>query len=254
MKRVFWVSLLALSSAAWASDHNDMEAGRPLHFDDAYSIAYRERAVEFGLSLETFHRSSSELGFATEFKYGFAKNQDFAIGFEPRWRGTGLVGDSGRVELSYFRGLRREIGNQPALGFRVDADLPTRRSQQGAEFRFRGIATKALGQYDKVHLNLDLLLPTHALPGERTHTFNAIVGYSSPLGYPRRFDQTLVAELALLQGSSRGQGYTGSLGVGLRQQVDARSVFDFGLASDIFAGKGLQRSQLRLALGYSVGF
>ncbi|MGD9727687.1 MAG: hypothetical protein AB7V39_15040 [Nitrospiraceae bacterium] len=253
MRRLSALALLGLSAMVMASDHNNIEAGRPLRFDDAYSIAYRERAFEFGLSLDSFRRRASDLGFKSEFKYGFAKNQDIAIAFEPHWRGGDRF-DAGRVELSYFNGLRREIDDSPALAVRVDAGIPASNDERGIDLRFRGIATKALGQYDKLHLNLDLNMRTDTTPGERRHTVDAILGYSTPLGYPKRFDQTLVAEFALIQGKKNGEGYTGSLGVGLRRQIDPRSVIDIGISTDLFSGRGVERSPFRLAIGYSVGF
>lgn len=254
MRRLVCFATLSLSVLGVASDHNNIEAGRPLRFDDAYSIAFPERAFEFGLSLDTFRRRAPSYGSKAEFKYGFAKNQDIAIAFEPHYSGANRTFDAGNVELSYFHGLRREIDNAPALAYRVDVGLPTGRDAKGVDLRFRGIATKALGQYDKVHLNFDLNMMTDSRPGERRHTVGAILGYSSPLGYPKRFDQTLVAEFAIQQSKNQGEGYVGSVGLGLRRQIDARSVFDIGIASDVFSSQGSDRSPFRLAIGYSLGF
>lgn len=248
------LSLIGLGGSALAIDHNNIDSGRPLRFDDAYSIAYRERAMEFGLSLDTFRRKAASYGFQAEYKFGFAKNQDIGIAFHPSYEGSEKRFDVGDVELSYFHGIRREIDNAPALAYRVDVGLPTGRDSRGLDVRLRGIATKALGQYDKLHLNLDLGLAVDAHEDERNVTFGAILGYSTPLGYPKRFDQTLVAELALQQSALKGEGYTGTVGVGLRKQVGVRSVFDIGLESDLFSTKGASKSPLRLAIGYSIGF
>lgn len=254
MKKLLLISGLLLSSLAFASDHNNVEAGRPLRFDDAYSIAFRERAFEFGLSLDTFRRSGPTYGNKTEFKYGLAKNQDISVAFEPTYSSSERRGDIGNVEIGYFNGLRREIDDSPALAYRVDVGLPTGRGAKGLDLRFRGIATKALGQYDKVHLNLDLNMSTNPGPGERRHTVGAVLGYSKPLGYPRRFDQTLVADFAIQQSKNEGEGFVGSVGLGLRRQVSPRAVFDIGITSDIFSTKGAERSPVRLAFGYSVSF
>lgn len=254
MKRLLLSSGLLLSSLAFASDHNNIEAGRPLRFDDAYSIAFRERAFEFGLSLDTFRRRGPTYGNKTEVKYGFAKNQDISVAFEPTYSSSERRGDIGSVEIGYFNGLRREVDDSPALAYRVDVGLPTGRGATGLDLRFRGIATKALGQYDKVHLNLDLNINTDPGPGERRHTVGAVLGYSKPLGYPRRFDQTLVADFAIQQSKDQGEGYVGSVGFGLRRQVSPRAVFDVGVISDLFSTKGAERRPLRLAIGYSVSF
>lgn len=254
MKALLISSGLLLSSLSLASDHNNIEAGRPLRFDDAYSIAFRERAFEFGLTLDTFRRRGPTYGNKTEVKYGFAKNQDISVAFEPTYSSSERRGDVGNVEIGYFNGLRREIEDAPALAYRVDVGLPTGRDAKGLDLRFRGIATKALGQYDKVHLNLDLNMSTDPVPGERRHTVGAVLGYSTPLGYPRRFDQTFVADFALQQSKIQGEGYVGSVGLGLRRQVSPQSVFDIGVMSDIFSTKGAERTPFRLAIGYSVSF
>ena len=91
-------SALLVSVASAQSDHNNIDAGRPLRFDDAASIAYRERAVEFGLSLDTFRRKAANYGFKAEYKVGFAKNQDLGITFDPSYDGDSRrtnVGASG---------------------------------------------------------------------------------------------------------------------------------------------------------------
>jgi hypothetical protein len=254
MKPAAVLATLAIVTVANASDHNNIEAGRPLRFDDAYSIAFRERAFEFGLSLDSFRRRAPDYGLKSEFKYGFAKNQDIAVAFEPHWSGTNREFDAGNIELSYFHGIAREIDDSPALAYRVDVGLPTGRGSRGLDLRFRGIATKNLGQYDKVHLNLDLDMATNPKPGERRHALGAILGYSSPLGYPRRFDRTLVAEFAVRQGKVDGEGYLGSLGIGLRQQVSPQSVLDIGISSDLFSSSGAEQTPFRLTLGWSIGF
>lgn len=255
MKRVILlVAMAAIAVPAFAIDHNNIDGGRPLRFDDAYSIAYRERAIELGLMFETFRRRTSDIGLKAEFKYGFAKNQDIGIGFDPTYSGEDRKWHGGDIEFSYFNGFQREIGDAPALGMRVDLAVPTDGAGSGVRGRVRGIATKALGQYDKVHLNLDAGFATDAGPDERDVTFGLILGYSTPLGYPRRFDQTLVAEFALTQSGMRGEGFTGSVGLGLRKQMGPRSVFDIGLQADLFSTDGAPTGSLRFGVGYSYGF
>lgn len=243
-----------VSSAPAQSDHNNIDSGRPLRFDDAYSIAFRERALEFGLSHDSFRRSQPRYGLRAEYKVGFAKNQDIGITFDPSYNGAERRFDGGNVEVAYFNSLRREIGNSPALAYRVELGLPTGRDSKGVDAKFRAIATRALGQYDRLHLNVDADVASNPKAGERNVAFGAILGYTSPLGYPRKFDTTMVAEFALQQSRSKGQGYTGTLGVGMRKQMSPRTVIDFGIESDIFATRGATQGPLRLTVGYSVGF
>jgi hypothetical protein len=198
-----------------ANDHNNLEHGRPLLFDDAYSISYGEREFQFGFKMN--HQNS---GAMTSLGYGFAKNQELSIGFDAS-HGMGTVG-----EVSYFRNISREIENSPAFGLRVTAMAEPGTKPSG---QLRMIATKALRQYDKLHLNLDF--NTDQSPG-------VILGYSSPLGYPRKFDQTLLSEVAF-------QPHETSFGIGLRRQIDARSILDLGVR----AGK-----QVQLLAGYSIAF
>ncbi len=257
MKRsiaVLTLGVLAAGSAFAQSDHNNIDAGRPLRFDDASSIAFRERAFEFGLNLDTFRRRAANYGFKTEFKYGFAKNQDVGISFDPVYDGADRRFDAGNVEIAYFNALRREINDSPALAYRIEVGLPTGRDSQGVEAKFRAIATKSLRQYDKLHLNLDVIGSTSPKPGERRVTFGAILGYTNPLGYPKRFDTTLAAEFGVQQGRIDGQGYVGTAGVGIRRQLSPRTVLDIGIQSDVLATRGALQSPFRLSIGYSVGF
>lgn len=247
------VGVVLVSSALAQSDHNNIDSGRPLRFDDAYSIAFRERALEFGLSLDSFRRSQPSYGIRAEYKVGFAKNQDIGITFDPSYIGADRRFDRGNVEVAYFNSLRREIGDNPALAYRVELGLPTGRDSQGLEAKFRAIATKAFGQYDRIHLNLDANVVTNPKAGQRNIAFGAILGYSSPLGYPRRFHETLIAEFGVRQSQVRGEGCIGTAGIGLRKQIGVRSVFDVGLESDLFAPTS-SKSALRFVVGYSVGF
>lgn len=231
MRATVALVLTAFGGSALANDHNNLDAGRPLRFDDAYSIAFGERTFDFGLSMTSFRNRAPSYGFMAEFRYGFAKNQDIGIGFDS---------SASHVELSYFHGLRREIENSPALGYRVELGIPTKGGP--VEAKLRGVMTRHLGQYDKVHLNLD------AFYEDRMVRYGGVLGYSTPLGYPTRFDQTLLAEFAI----EDRDGWRGTFGVGLRHQLDARSVLDVGVESEVFARAA--RMPLRVILGLSIGF
>lgn len=209
MKRLALLALLP--GAALASDHNNIDPGRPLRFEDASFIAYGERVLEFGFAAER-SRSQGIL----EFKYGFALNQELAVGLAQGF-GSNEGSRLGHVELSYLNAFQREIGGSPALAIRLGIGA-TRDERAAANLRF--IATRALGQYDRIHLNLDMEA------SDNHPSFGAILGWSMPLGYPRRFDQTLVSELSY----RREQGeWEGAFGLGLRQQLDPESTLDFGL-------------------------
>ena len=108
MKRC--VAIIALgtvlvSSGLAQSDHNNIDSGRPLSFDDASSIAFRERTLEIGFSHEEFSGKPANHGFRAEYKVGFAKNQDIGITFDPRYVGFDRRFDAGNVEIAYFNAL-----------------------------------------------------------------------------------------------------------------------------------------------------
>lgn len=245
---------MILASSAFASDHNNIDSGRPLRFDDAYSIGFGERAIEYGLSSAWLRGGSSNYGGKFEFKYGFAMNRDIGISFSPSYSSEDKRFAAGEIELSYFQQIQREIDNAPAFAFKLDVGLPADREGSGIDARLRGIMTKSAGQYDNLHINLDLIYASNPHPGERDVRFGAVFGYSNPLGAPTKFDRTLVAQFALEQGRMNGEGFTGNVGIGMRKQVSEQGVFDFGIESDIFAPSGSRKSPIRLILGYSVGF
>jgi hypothetical protein len=238
---------------ASGSDHNNIDKERPLRFDDAYSIAYRSFEFQSGFRLDTFNRNKPVYNFRSELQYGFAKNKDFSIGLEPF-----ISSESGKLignilELSYFEGVSREIGSNPAFGYRIDAGIPIS-GGTGTEFRVRGILTKTLGHYDKIHLNIDHYNSTSTAIGQRSMRMGAILGYSNPIGYPKAFDQTLLAELGIEQGLATGSGYNTWVGLGLRRQVSATAVLDVGLQFDLRRTEPEPRSPLRLTVGYSTSF
>jgi hypothetical protein len=252
--------LPALLAAAPASavDHNNIDAGRPLRFEDAESIAFREQALELGLELAFPRHRAVGLAAHAEYLYGFALDSHAGIGFAPSIGGRAGSRDTsfdvGDVSLGVFHNFNREYGNTPAFAVRGDVILPTGDESSGTELRLRGIASKTVRQYGRLHLNVDLEYASDAEEGERELRPGIVVGYSHPLGYPRRFDRTGLAELALEYGPESGTGPVLSVGAGFRQQVTVRSVLDLGLQSDIASSRGAPRDRLRLIAGYSTAF
>lgn len=242
------------SVAARAIDHNNIDEGRPLRFEDASSIAWHERAIEVGFGAGFPRRGSALLNSKLEFLYGAFLNTHFGVALEPSYASEAERFDASNVELSFFHALRREIGNGPALAYRVGIGLPTARDSRGVEGRLRAILTKALRQYDKVHLNLNAQVNSDPMAGARDAAFGAVLGYTTPIGYPRSFTQTLVAEFAVEQSAVRGQGWIGTVGLGLRKQIGVRSVLDAGVESDVFITGSAPRIPFQFTAGYSVGF
>lgn len=215
------VLTFVFASTAFASDHNNLEIGRPLSFDDAYSIAYGERAFEFGFATTGSKANRPVYGFMSELQYGFAKNRDLSVSFDSMFpHATTSFG------LSYFENLTRELEHTPALGYRLSFAQQGNQTSTGLTLA----ATKAWHQYDKLHGNI--VLNSRSTPG-------IMLGYTSPLGYPTRFDTTLVGQVGY-------QERVGQVGLGLRKQVGPQAVVDAGITS----GGG----RTSLTFGYSRSF
>ncbi len=254
MRHVYALACSALlTSLSFASDHNNLDKERPLRFEDAYSIAYRSLEFQNGFRLDTFRRGRPVYNVRSELQFGFAKNKDISIGFEPSYSSESGKTVGNLVEFSYFENIVREIGNAPALGYRIDAGFPVS-GGSGTDFRIRGILTKSLGDFDKLHLNIDHYHSTSPIVGTRQMRTGAILGYSAPLGYPKHFRQTLLAEFGGEQGLRTGAGWNSWFGLGLRVQTSATGVFDIGIQTDLFRDKREQTSPVRFTVGYSVNF
>jgi Putative MetA-pathway of phenol degradation len=250
-------ALLMTTLPALAVDHNNIDANRPLNFDDAEAIAYRERSFETGVSLASPKSGGVDLVGEAEFLYGFRKNAHVILGIDPSLAREGendkrraSIGDLAFGALYNFN---RETEGSPAFGVRADAFFPTGRGSSGVDFRVRGMASRTFRQYARLHLNLDLNVNNSPGNGERRTQPGIILGYSKPLGYPTRFNRTMVAEIGYRAAPSSGNSGILNVGVGLRQQVTVRSVFDVGVLSDL-AGGGDDRQRVRLVAGYSTSF
>ncbi len=140
---VLGLLLAGTASPALAVDHNNIDANRPLSFDDAEAIAFREQALEMGLRLGWPRRRPLGLGLDAEYLYGFAMNTHLNIGFDPsiggraESRNTGF--SFGDVSMGVLHNFNRQYGKTPALALRGDAFFPTGRGSQGVGFRLRGI-------------------------------------------------------------------------------------------------------------------
>lgn len=253
-------SLAALLAAApaHAVDHNNIDENRPLSFDDAESIAWHERALDLGFRLGAPRHRAVGLGAELELLYGFALNSHLRLGIDPSIGGHANSRDTsfdiGDVSVGAFHSLNREHDSTPAFALRGDVFLPTGRGSHGTELRLRGIMSRTARQYDRLHVNLDVNVTANAASGERSFNPGVVLGYTKPLGYPRRFTRTGLAEVALQAGPESGRGPILAIGAGLRQQVTVRSVLDLGVQSDVAAFGGATRDRIRFIVGYSTGY
>jgi hypothetical protein len=241
-----------------ATDHNNLDAKRPLRFEDAESIKYRELAAEFGLGFGRYSGKPLNLQSEVSLLYGFALNTQFSLEASGTAGGR-PVGDETAfrahdVAVGILHNFNRETEALPAFALRLDAVASTQSGPKGLGYRVRGILSKTVNQYDRFHLNLDLEQAPDRGEGIRRFQPGLVLGYSKPMGYPRAFNRTLLAELSVKAGPIPGASPTVSAGLGLRQQITQRAVLDVGILSDLTAGRGVEKDRFRAVVGYSVSF
>jgi Putative MetA-pathway of phenol degradation len=245
----------SLADRVMAVDHNNVDANRPLSFDDAESIGFREQALDLGAALTIPEGESVGGEFEIEYLYGFAPNTHLNIGIDPSIESDNedtkfSIGD---LSLGVLHNFNREYNNTPAFAVRGDVGFPTGRDSEGVDFRLRGIMSKTVGQYNRFHLNLDANLATATEEDEQNFLPGVILGYSRPIGYPTNFTRTFLAEAGVRGSEVEDDGAVVTLGVGLRQQIGYQSILDFGIQGDI-AGEEGEVNELRLVAGYSLAF
>lgn len=257
-----WLGAIALvfsvANSSLAVDHNNIDANRPLNFDDAESIGFREQALDLGAALIIPEGKSIGGEFEIEYLYGFAPNTHLNIGIDPN---INIEEDNdetefgvGDLSVGVLHNFNREYNNTPAFALRGDVAFPTGRDSEGVDFRLRGIASKTVGQYNRLHLNLDANFATATEDNnDRSFVPGVILGYSRPIGYPETFTRTLLAEVGVRASEVEDDGAVVTLGIGLRQQIGYQSVLDLGIQGDL-AGEEGDRNELRLVAGYSFAF
>ena len=72
--------LMVTAPAAYAIDHKNLDEGRPLRLDDAYSIASGELAVEVGAGFALERRGPDRGVFPLEILYGALPNLQLGLG------------------------------------------------------------------------------------------------------------------------------------------------------------------------------
>lgn len=255
MRKVVVLALVALTTAALAqTDHDNVDRGRPLRFEDAEPVAFRSMAYEFGIEANFMRRGSTFFTMPLDFVYGIGLNQQLEVGIGTAF-GNRPGDDDGfavtEAEISLLHAFRREIRNSPAFAIKGEVAFPLEGEDQDPHFQFRAIWTKTARQYDRFHLNLDAFFSPGAEGDEREFRLGAILGYTRPIGYFRHFDTTALAEIGFEQGELDGDTTSVFAGLGIRRQINPRSVLDLGLQFDL----ARERDRVtRLVAGYSTSF
>lgn len=237
------LNLLFAGAMAHASDHGNLDDARPLRFEDVAPLPYGARELQFGLraSLIRGQRPLGEL--RGEYKVGFAVNRHFEVGFDPS------IQQGRRPESAFDAALFEQLRQaNPDRAFWASFGLAYRleyvREQNEDFMRSRLVADKHVGEYGRLHLNLDAITSLQA----RGTAWDVHFGYSEPIGAPEHLESTLVAEFA---GRSAGFGspdWIPSFGLGIRKQVSSLGTVDFGVEADFGSVRAL-----RLVLGYTLG-
>jgi hypothetical protein len=143
--------VMSTNSRAIAVDHNNIDANRPLNFDDAESIGFREQALDLGAAVVIPQDESVGGEFEIEYLYGFAPNTHLNIGIDPSLEEENndeTEFNIGDLSVGVLHNFNREYNNTPAFALRGDAAFPTGKDSQGVDFRLRGIVSKTVGQYN----------------------------------------------------------------------------------------------------------
>ena len=247
------VALILSPVSALAIDHKNLDEGRPLRLEDAYSISTGEIAVEAGAGLTLQRRGPDRGVFPLEVLYGAFPN--FQIGV-----GTILSTDpheiderpkSGDLRVSALYNFNQETLSIPAFGAKVGLDAPTGIDSRGFAVEVKGIITKSFDRLS-IHFNGGYEFFTDSRREERDGQYSLVLGASYPVGAPKFTRATLIADVFTEQSVHRGEPNVVGTELGLRYQLTPRIVWDVGVGTE-FAGPA-DRSRFFGVTGFSFGF
>lgn len=248
------MALVCLAAVpGWAVDHNNLDEGRPLRLEDAYPIAYGELSVETGPRFNLNRRSADRFSFPVEILYGACWNLHLGLGSTPATepRTIDEPEKSGDLRAFALYNFNQETLRLPALAVKVSLDFPTGVRSRGVHTKLKGMVTRSFGP-TRAHLNVGYEFIGHAREGERNGRYEVILGVQYPLGYPRHFNTTLLADVFTQQAVRSGESNPTGIEVGVRHQIAPLVVIDTGVGTE-FAGPA-KRTPFFATVGVSVGF
>jgi hypothetical protein len=234
-------------------DHNNLDEGRPLRIEDAYPIAYREVSAETGVRFAQNRQSPDRFAFPVEILYGAYWNLHLGLGSTPATQPHTIdeAEKSGDLRAFALYNFNQETMRLPAFAAKLSVDFPTGVRSRGVDAELKGIMTRSFGQM-RTHLNVGYEFVGHASNGGRGGRYAIVLGAQYPLGYPRHFDTTLLADVFTQQAVHAGDRNPSGIEVGIRQQIAPLTVVDFGVGTE-FVGPA-DRTPFFATLGVSVGF
>jgi hypothetical protein len=250
----FILALLCLTTTpAWAIDHNNLDEGRPLRFEDAYPIAYGELSAETGAQLLLNRHKTDRFAFPIEVLYGAYWNLHVGIGstVSTQPRKIDESEKSGDLRTSALYNFNQETLRLPALAVKLGLDFPTGVRSQGVDTKLTGIMTRSVGPA-RTHINVGYEFVGSAGDGERDGRYTVVLGAQYPLGYPRHFDTTLLADIFTQQAVRSGETNPSGIEVGIRRQIAPLVIIDAGVGTE-FTGPA-ERTSFFATAGVSVGF
>ncbi len=246
-----WICLIVVP--AWAVDHNNLDEGRPVRLEDAYPIAYGEIAIEAGARVQHNRKATDRFSFPLEVLYGAYWNLQVGLGstLATQPRTIDESEKSGDLRTFALYNFNQETLVLPAFAAKVSVDFPSGIRSQGIDTALKGIVTRSFGQ-SRGHLNVGYEFVGSAGGGERNGRYEVVLGAQYPLGYPRSFDTTLVADFFTEQSVHSGESNPTGFEIGLRRQIAPLTVIDIGVGTE-FAGPA-ERTPFFATVGVSVGF
>jgi hypothetical protein len=242
-----------IATPARAVDHNNLDEGRPLRLEDAYPIAYGELAAETGVRFNLNRRTDDRFAFPLEVLYGAYWNLQVGVGSTPATepRTIDEPEKSGDLRTFALYNFNQETLRLPAFAMKLNLDFPSGVRSQGVDTELKGIVTRSFAQF-RTHLNVGYEFIGAASEGGRNSRYEIVCGAQYPIGYPRHFDTTLLADIFTQQAVRSGESNPTGLEVGIRRQIAPLIVVDGGMGTE-FAGP-TERARFFTTLGISVGF
>ena len=240
-------------SFLWALDHDNLDPNRPIAIEDAYVIPKGEIGLEGGVTFNERKEGKSRFGFQPQIIYGAFDNMQIEIMSGMLTEPTGVVGDdkSGDVSLGALYNFNTETLGLPAFAARVEVGFPTGVNSKGIDTELTVVMTRSFGRW-RTHVNVGYTFLGSPQGQERAGAYRIVAAVSYPLGYPRSFRDTIIANVFTRQSDLLGQRNPTGVGIGLRHQVSSRIVADAGIGSE-FIGPA-DRSVFFSTIGLSVGF
>lgn len=247
------LALVGIAPATLAIDHKNLDEGRPLRLEDAYSIADKEWALEMGAGYSLVRNGRDRAFFPMEVLYGAFPNFQAGLGTTLFTNPRDVDGPkkSGDLHLSGLYNFNQETLSLPAFGLKGSVNLPTGVRSSGTDFELKGLVTKSFNRLS-LHFNPAYEFIGGAGSGGRDGRYSFTFGTSYPIGAPKHTRTTLLADLFTEQSTMKGESNIWGAEIGFRHQLTRRLVLDLGVGSE-FSGPP-KRSPFFMTTGLSFAF